>query len=258
MPRLQRIEIYPVKSMDPQSVDAAEILATGALRYDRQWALYDPSGKVVNGKRTPLIQRLRSECDLAERVITLRPQGESRPVMFHVDRQRAELEKWLAGWFGHPVFLREDPAGGFPDDIESPGPTVISTATLRTVASWFSPLGEAEVRRRFRANLEIEADEPFWEDRLFGEEGDLVRFRVGTVEFGGTNPCQRCPVPTRDSFTGEALAGFQRHFAEAREQTLPEWANRERFNHFYRLAVNTRLISRGEGIVRVGDNVELV
>src|SRR5262245_30616529 len=107
MPHLARIEIYPIKSMDPQTVTEAEILSTGALRHDRQWALFDAAGRVVNGKRTPLIQKLRSECDLAERVVTLRPQGESVPVTFHFDRQRAELEQWLGKWFGHPVFLRE-------------------------------------------------------------------------------------------------------------------------------------------------------
>lgn len=258
MPHLARIDIYPVKSMDPQTFTAAEILATGALKYDRQWALYDAAGNVVNGKRTPAIQRLRSEYDVAERVISLRPQGESVPLTFHLDRQRGELEQWLGKWFGHPVFVRENPAGGYPDDLESPGPTVVGTATLKAVAGWFAPLTVVEVRRRFRANLEIEADEPFWEDRLFGDEGELVRFRIGSVEFAGTNPCQRCPVPTRDSHTGEVLTGFQKKFSQAREHTLPEWANRSRFNHFYRLAVNTRLISRGEGVIRVGDVVEVV
>lgn len=258
MPYLARIDIYPVKSMDPQTVTAAEILATGALKYDRQWALFDAAGKVVNAKRTPAIQRLRSEYDVVERVLSLRPQGDSVPITFQLDRQRDDLEQWLGKWFGHPVVVKEDPAGGFPDDLESPGPTVVSSATLKTVSSWFAPLTVVEVRRRFRANLEIEADEPFWEDRLFGDEGELVRFRIGSVEFAGTNPCQRCPVPTRDSHTGEVLAGFQKKFAQTREQTLPEWAIRSRFNHFYRLAVNTRLISRGEGVIRVGDRVEVV
>lgn len=258
MPRLDRIQIFPFKSLDPQSVDQVEVLASGALRYDRQWALFDAAGKVINGKRNPRIHLLRSEYDLAERSISLRPQGETIPQTFDLDEQLPQLEKWLSDFFGHAVLIREDPAGGFPDDLEAPGPTVISTDSLQMVASWFAPLGDAEIRRRFRANLEIDVDEPFWEDQLFGEEGEMVRFRIGDVEFGGTNSCQRCPVPTRDSQTGQPLAHFQKTFADNRERTLPPWANRSRFNHFYRLAVNTRLISRGGGIIRVGDMLEIV
>jgi hypothetical protein len=258
MPTLARIQIFPVKSLDPQLVETAEVLPCGALRHDRQWALFDAAGRVVNAKMTPRIQLLRSECDPEARTLTLRPQGECQPVTFHLDQQRDALEAWLVVWFGHPVFVREDSAGGFPDDMEAPGPTVISTETLQTVASWFAPLTELEIRRRFRANLEISADEPFWEDHLFADEGELVRFRIGSVEFGGTNPCQRCPVPTRDSHTGEPTPKFHRDFIEARIRTLPDWANRSRFDHFYRLAVNTRLISRAEGVLRVGDVLEIV
>jgi uncharacterized protein YcbX len=48
-------------------------------------------------------------------------------------------------------------------------------------------------------------------------------------------------VPTRDPFTGEVLSGFQSVFSGMRERTLPAWAPRIRFNHFYRLTVNTRI-----------------
>ncbi len=150
---------------------------------------------------------------------------------------------------------------GFPDDLESPGPTVVSTATLRTVAGWFAGLNEDEVRRRFRANLEIDAEgndlPPFWEDRLCGPAGQATRFRVGDVVFSGTNPCQRCIVPTRDAATGDAWPRFAKAFAQAREVSLPAWAERSRFDHFYRLAVNTRLAGAG-GRIRVGDAVEVL
>ena len=59
----------------------------------------------------------------------------------------------------------------------------------------------------------------------------------------GTNPCQRCVVPTRDSLTGAASSGFATEFARRRAATLPPWADRRRFDHFYRLTVNTRLAS---------------
>ena len=66
-------------------------------------------------------------------------------------------------------------------------------------------------------------------------------FRVGDVQMEGINPCQRCVVPTRDPETGEVDDRFQKIFIQKRQATLPEWVERSRFNHFYRLAVNTRI-----------------
>jgi uncharacterized protein YcbX len=130
------------------------------------------------------------------------------------------------------------------------------------VAAWFPGLDASEVRRRFRANLEIEGTEglatpPFWEDRLCGPAGQPIRFRIGDVVLEGTNPCPRCIVPTRDSTTGDAWPRFAKAFAEQREAALPPWAERSRFDHFYRLAVNTRLAGAG-GTIRVGDAVEVL
>jgi hypothetical protein len=40
---------------------------------------------------------------------------------------------------------------------------------------------------------------------------------------------------------------------------LPEWAEKSRFNHFYRLAVNTIVPADQAGkMVRVGDEVQVV
>ncbi len=158
-----------------------------------------------------------------------------------------------------PTYLRRKSAGGFPDDKNAPGPTIIGQATLEEVHSWYSGLELAELRVRFRANLEI-ADAPaFWEDRLFGNPDETARFQIGDVMLEGTNPCQRCIVPTRDSRTGELNSDFSPIFRARRQQTLPPWANAARFNHFYRLAVNTRVPASETGkSLRLGDEVRLL
>ena len=56
------------------------------------------------------------------------------------------------------VFLQERLDGGFPDDRDAAGPTVISTESLVEVASWFG-LSLDEARNRFRMNLELSSDE---------------------------------------------------------------------------------------------------
>lgn len=100
----------------------------------------------------------------------------------------------------------------------------------------------------------------FWEDRLFApSDTNVVRFKIGDVAFEGSNPCARCPVPSRDSFTGAADATFQKRFSEQRHAKLPSWASAARFDHFYRLATNTRVPSTEHGkLLRVGDAVSIV
>ena len=148
----------------------------------------------------------------------------------------------------------------FSDDLEAPGPTVISLATLETVASWYPELTLEDVRRRFRANLEIDGVPAFWEDQLYTNTSEeVIRFRLGEVELCGANPCQRCVVPTRNPEGGERYPEFTRIFTKRREQSLPPWASRQRFDHYYRLSVNTRPGSIPPGVVlKVGATVEIM
>lgn len=255
MPTLSRICIYPIKSLDPVMVPQARVLRSGALQHDRRWALVDASGKVINGKRTPLVHRLRVE--YAEHFHAATFAFEGNTATFQLDADPHPLEQWLSQVvFDQPVRLLENQTTGYPDDTEAPGPTVISTATLGAVSQWFSPLNVDLARLRFRANLEIDCFEAFWEDRLYGPAGSAVEFTVGQVRFAGTNPCARCVVPTRDAYTGEVTPQFVANFTRHRQATLPPWADRSRFDHFYRLAVNTHLMGP-PGIIALGDEVRI-
>ena len=78
------------------------------------------------------------------------------------------------------------------------------------------------------------------------------------TRFLGHNPCQRCVVPTRDPDTAAPVAEFQKKFMRLRQETLPQWANAARFNHFYRFAVNTSIPPSEAGrCLRVNDTVQL-
>jgi uncharacterized protein YcbX len=258
MPHLSRILIYPVKSLEPVSVERIAVLKSGALAGDRAFALFEPGDKFVNGKRHPKIHHIRSAYDPITNVLTLRRAVSSEPSQFHLDRQRSELHEWLTEFFGFPVTLKQNSEVGFPDDLDCPGPTIISTATLSEVAGWFPPLDAAQLRLRIRANLELSVPAPFWEERLYTAKGARIQFRIGDVLFHGNNPCQRCVVPPRDPFTGEGYPHFARIFAERRKQTLPPWAEASRFNHYYRLAVNTLVPESEAGkMLQVGDEVSV-
>jgi len=259
MAYLAGISIFPIKALDGISRQEISVLESGALEDDRRWAIVDSQGRFVNGKRNPKVHLLRTEFGPDLQTVHLRIQGKDAVHTFNLTQQQRELEAWLGDFFGLEVHLQEDRHTGFPDDTHAPGPTVISSATLAEVAAWFPGLETADLRRRLRTNLEIAEVPPFWEDQLFGAETEAVRFQIGDVRLEGVNPCQRCIVPVRDPLTGAAYPHFQRTFMQRRQQTLPPWTHPQRFNHFYRLAVNTRIPAADPGkILRVGDPVQLL
>jgi uncharacterized protein YcbX len=251
-----RLRVFPFKSLDGVDVDSAELAARGGFRHDRRFALFDAEGSYINGKREPRVHALRVSYHATHSVATLTDTESGDRQTFRLPADGAALADWFGSLVGRPVSLRCDDDGGFPDDGLAPGPTIVSTATLSAVASWFPGLDVDSVRRRLRTNIEVDGVPAFWEDSLYGAAGADVPFRVGEVAFEGTNPCQRCVVPSRDPATGEPLPAFAKCVAERRAATLPEWAERSRFNHFYRLAVNTRAAPQQTGrSVRVGDPV---
>lgn len=254
---LTRIDMFPIKALDGISVSQATVLESGALQGDRTYALVDGQGQFINGKRTAAIHAIRASFTPDGQIVTLERAGGEMPCTGHLEHHQDRLNAWFSDYFQQPVTLQRNLDMGFPDDTVSPGPTLVSRATLAAIASWYPDLSLESVRQQFRTNLEIDGVPAFWEDRLFGR-ADPVPFRIGAVEFLGINPCQRCVVPTRHPQTGVAIAGFQKTFSQQRAATLPDWASRERFNHFYRVAVNTRL-SPGSAArsLQVGDRLSL-
>jgi uncharacterized protein YcbX len=258
--RLAQIRVYPIKSLDPISVTESLIGPSGGLQNDRAWALYSVDGKWVNAKRTSAIHLIRAAYAPDLSSVTLSVRNDSRQIpgrTFAFPTGHEEAAEWFSMFFEQQIIVRYA-AGGFPDDAIANGPTIVSTATLQTVCEWFPGVALEEARLRFRASLEIDGVPPFWEDRLFSEnERNIVRFRIGEVNFEGSNPCARCPVPPRNPFTGENIDGFQKRFNQFREETLPDWSPRERFDHFYRLSTNTRVASEEIGkTLRQGDHLE--
>ena len=267
-PHLVNIRLHPIKSLDPVSVPEARISPSGGLALDRAWALYSVDGKWVNGKRTPAIHLIRAAYSANLREVSLSVPGDRREIptrTFAFPEAHEDVAEWFSVFFEQQIIVRYS-ENGFPDDSLANGPTIISTASLESVCNWFSPnpkgfpgIAVDEARQRFRTTLEINGVPAFWEDQLFGEdERSVVRFRIGEVNFEGSNPCARCPVPPRNPQTGEILGGFQKRFTQLRESTLPPWSPRPRFDHFYRLATNPRVApTESNKLLRVGDPLRL-
>jgi uncharacterized protein len=259
MPYVAGIYIYPIKSLDGIEVENAQILSSGALNFDREFAMFDRWGKYINGKRNPKVHLVRLYSHQEARTVSLQFPDTNSPQIFHIDHQRTELTEALSDFFQLKVTLKQNTLMGFPDDTRSPGPTIVSTATLTEVASWFPGVSVEEMRRRMRANIEIGGVSAFWEDQLFTTAENTVDFYIGDVLFKGVNPCLRCSVPTKNPDTGEAYPHFQKIFAQQREKTLPNWKDSSQFKGFYRLTVNTRLDPSEAGKnIAVGAKIQIL
>ncbi|WP_247731410.1 MOSC domain-containing protein [Halovivax limisalsi] len=257
MATLERLRVYPVKALDGIDVESSRFTPGGTLESDREFALFDADGDVVNGKRTPAVHDLGTAFDPDTYALAVEsPDGTRRQFDLDAESGRRDAEAWFGAYFDLEISLERDEANGYVDR-RSMGPSVISTATLATVADWFDELSVESVRRRMRANIEIGGVEPFWEDRFVG--ADAPAFEIGGVRFDGVKPCGRCVVPQRDPDTGAETPEFRERFVRKRRETFPEWADETAFEHFYTLMTITTVpeTDRDE-MLRVGDDVSIV
>ena len=255
MGRIERIVVYPVKGLDGTRLDDARVLAGGTLEHDREFALFDAHGDVINGKRTAAVHDLDTAFDPESGVLTVEA-PDDEPRRFDLDAERERAAEWFGAFFDRELTLERDGTLGFVDRRDM-GPSVVSTATLREVASWFDGMTVAGARRRLRANVEVGGVPAFWEDRFVGP--DAPSFVAGGIRFDGATPCGRCVVPRRDPDTGESTPDFRETFVERRRETFPEWADEDAFDHLYTLMLIARIPETDRGsTLRVGDAVRTV
>ncbi|MYB52899.1 MAG: MOSC domain-containing protein [Acidobacteriia bacterium] len=254
-PHLARIRVYPIKSLDPLELERVGLASGVRLAGDRDYALLDARGRFLNAKRLgPKILAIRAAFSDRARAVELALGSASG--RFELPGERAALEAWFGRVLGQAVSLQQDSLAGFPDDEDASGPTVIGSASIDAVAEWFG-LAADEVRRRFRANLEIAGLGPFEEDTLFGPPGKPKTFRIGEVSFLGVNPCRRCAVPTLDSRGNSSAAALSvKEFSALRERHARAGTSLALYPGYYRLAVNTRIepLQAGKQLV-VGDEL---
>ena len=136
MAYLDRIRVHPIKSFDATTVEAATIVENGGLAWDRRYAIVEstevttsggaPEGAYVNGKRERRIHELGAEYDLERETVTItRPDGDEERT-FHLELDRDCFATWLSEFFGYPVEIVRNDEGGYPDDTDASGPTVIA------------------------------------------------------------------------------------------------------------------------------------
>jgi len=189
--RVREIWRFPVKSMQGERLDAAEVEPQG-LRGDRAFALFDTqTGFGLTARRVPqLLFAAAVYRDDGSVTITL-PNGTT-----------ADDDQALSDWLARPVTLRaaaepgervfENPAdfehdarwepfNGSTGAFHDSGQANVSLLSLATIAGW--------PRRRFRANVILDSA---GEDALVGS-----RVRLGNAELDIRQQIERCVMITR-------------------------------------------------------------
>jgi len=258
-PVIDGITIYPIKSLDGISLHTAQIGSGGSLLHDREFAIIDSNGKFVNGKSNPLVHLLRSKVDLESEIISFRHEAETGWDHFHLQKDKTAIDEYLSSFFKMPVALYKNTEGEFLDIPVQSGVTVLSTASLQAVGTWFNNMDIEETRKRFRATIEITDVPAFWEDKLFLEQGTAIEFKIGDTTLQGISPRARCVVPTRHPETGEVIHGFPKLFAKQRTANLPHWSTLDDYGHAYYLSVDCYIPPSEFGKwISVGDEVKII
>ncbi len=218
---LQRIFIYPVKSLAGIEVSDWPVVATG-LRYDRQWMLVDGEGRFLSQRRLPKMALIKTALTGAELILSAPGQadlhlplqaetGAELEVEIWRDQCRASLlaqhvDQWFSDFLQTDCRLVSYSAGTVrpvdPDYALANDRVAFSDGfpfllvSSESMDSLNQAMGLSLPIIRFRPNLVISGGEPYAEDRW-------REIKIGEVSFRLPKPCSRCIVPTIDPDTAE-------------------------------------------------------
>lgn len=258
-PFLNKITIFPVKSLDNIELQKAMISEGGCLLHDREFAMSDEEGNFIIGKTNPLIYTLRSKVDFENETISFRKQNEKSWRIFNFESEIPAIQSYLSDYFGIKVILHRNKTGRFMDIPDISGITILSKSSLQSITKWYDDTSLEETRKRFRATIEIDGVPAFWEDYLFSSAGKGVEYKIGDVTVFGMSPRARCTVPTHNPMTGEVIHAFAKTFARHRAAEQQEWSKLKEYGHHYYLTVNCYIPETEVGKwIEVGDEIKII
>lgn len=257
---VRSLHVYPLKSA--RGVDVQEATTTDrGFEHDRRFMVVDPGGRFLSQRELPGMARIETalQQDLLELTwaglgrlqLPLRPtKGQRVQVRVWGDTCEAlEIEggTWLSEALGTScrlVYMPEETLRPVDPDHATHGEVVsfadgfpyllLSQASLDELSE---RVGERMSARRFRPNLVVEGCGP-------GEEDRWESIQLGGIHFSLVKPCSRCPIVTVDPETGvfgkEPLAALASYRKQGRKVMFGQ-----------------NLVARGEGVVRVGDPVQV-
>jgi uncharacterized protein len=203
--RLQEIRRYPVKAMGGESLWAARVELRGLVG-DRAYAVVDGDGKLATGKHSRRFRRRDEVFEFASRTT-----ADGLVVTGRAGEWRApgdELDRMLSEAMGDDVRVLPESTTPY---FDAGAVSLVGTESL----AWCREhLGVDADRRRIRANLVVETDEPFVEESWTG----IVT--VGQVGLRAVGRIERCRMI---DIAQEGLPGqgrWLKALTETREMSL--------------------------------------
>lgn len=263
--QLSEIHVYPLKSAGSISYDSAAVHIQG-LQYDRSWALFDASNKLITAREYPRLLDLQTrihnkelEISLSGNVqltIPLKYRGTAVPDLSFFSRTvdgvllHDDFHQWFSDYLGVPCrlfFQNEqvpryvlDRHGGQEHDEVSFADQcpllLISTASLIDLNS---RLDKQISMQNFRPNLVVDGCAAYAEDQW-------KVLRIGDVEFEVAQACVRCVFTTIDPVT-----------KEKGKEPLKTLASYRRGSDGG-VIFGVHLIPRRLGSIRLGDKVSII
>jgi uncharacterized protein len=254
--------IYPIKSCRGIQVIEWRVAERGFVA-DRRWMIVDATGRFVTQREQAQLALVQTriagdELQLAaprlpSLSLPLRHEaGEPCTVTVWRDEVLGSLHPegsaWFSAYLGAPhslVYMPDshqrqvNPERARLGDIVSFADgypfLLISEASLTDLNS---RLDAPITMQRFRPNIVISDSEPFAED-------SYQHVRIGQISFRGAKRCERCVITTVDPETGESGREPLRTLAGYRKADRKIW-------------FGMNLIPNGQGLLRVGDAVEML
>lgn len=261
MATLSQINIYPIKSMAGYEISNAYVGKTG-LAYDRQLMLIDAKGKFVTARKLPSLLAFNvvlHECGFVIKSpsgLSLKINNDDFKLNVSVNIWRHDMFASVAGddinqWISSELNL-DVRLVRFNDESQR----LVSNSSQSLAFSDGYPLliigeqslellnknaSEPSLMSQFRSNLVFSGDQPFVEDTW-------SRIKIGDVEFEFVKPCERCIMTTVDMSTFS--------FRKSKEplHTLAKF----RADEQGRLMFGENLIAKNEGMISVGDKIEIL
>jgi len=258
---LSQINIYPIKSMAGFDVSNAYISKTG-LAFDRQMMLIDSKGKFVTARKLPAL--LAFTVVLHENGTVIKaPSGTSikinntdfeTNILVNIWRHdmlaivaHDKINKWCSVELGLDVRLVQLSNKSERTTTDTLQPLAFSDGYPlliigeQSLALLNEKASEDSYMSQFRSNLVFSGDMPFIEDTW-------RRIKIGEVEFEFVKPCERCIMTTVD------LKTFKFRKSKEPLHTLAKFRADEKG----RLMFGENLIAKNEGIINVGDTIEVL
>lgn len=265
MLRVSELYIYPVKSLGGISLKEAKMTPRG-LEFDRRWMLVDENNIFMTQRTVREMSLL--QCIISDgQLVVYHKLNPEKQISIPVDQygeEKTEHEVWgdlcvgrnvsveADKWFSQILGLRCRLVYMADDSIRPVDTKYASHGEITSFSDGYPSLiiSQASLddlnRRmeipvpmnRFRPNIVYTGGVPFQEDTM-------KKFRIGNILFEGVKLCARCAIPTINQDTGE--------MAKEPTRTLAKYRARNKNVYF-----GQNLIHTGEGILRVGDEIEIL